>query len=263
MRAAAALALLGITAFLIALVVNAPAERIAARLLPPEIDARDVRGTLLAGTAAAVNSGAVELRRFSWRVRPAALATGHLEVRVRGHVAGGGRFEARLRRGLSEKITIEDARLHLPATRITEWLAEPPPARPGGELHARVETAVLEGRRPTRLTGRVTWRGGTITAFDETVALGDFRLDLATPEPGRITGEFTDAGQGPVGIDGTGRLGPDGTIQGEARVRIAPDADPRLLQALRFGGIPEPERPFALDFSADPARPDSWRGRLH
>lgn len=216
----AALAALGVLAYLVFLGATLPASVVAQRLAMPGVRTSDVQGTVWHGSAraevaAAGAAFAIEDLRWDWQ--PRALLAGRLGWRIAAQGAGL-RARGEVQRGLlaleGRDIAIagDAAALGAFSPLLGTW-------RPEGALDVQAPALAWDGSA-LRGTARIEWRGAAV-ALSAVRPLGAYRID-ARAEGGPANFEVTTL-DGPLRIAGRGTLTPLGRLafSGEARADAA------------------------------------------
>ncbi len=213
--------LVGTAAYLLFMVVNAP----AAKLLPmlqsrlEGVSLAGVEGRLWSGKAALVDASPVRLQDARWRFRPFALILGDLEFAVEGRL-GGESVKARVGSslfgqyylsGVEGRISASDLMYWLDLTRVkldgqldfdiaeVEWPESGFPAVSGtivwspARVAAPIELALGKARLETRIEdamtrGTLEASGGTLLVQAEVAmeADGAYRLDADIQQKGDV-----------------------------------------------------------------------------
>jgi general secretion pathway protein N len=96
---------------------------------------------------------------------------------------------------------------------------------PRGTLTATLQRAVLQGNWPVDLEGQVHWREAVMLTQGQTIALGDFDMELHGAN-GVLRGELRDRGQGPLHAHGQWQASPLGW---RLDLLLQPRSDDRAL----------------------------------
>ena len=240
--------LLGLLAFLLSLLLLAPATLVTGLLAErlTGFSVQTVEGLATEGLARGVHWRVVRIERLTWNWQALALLTGWLELRLDaddpeikliGNVAvNPGR---RLRfRDLSGRLLL--AQLGA--------LAGQPKLPLQGVVEFSLRDLYLNAAgRPQTASGVVHLLNMRAT-LGQPLNLGDFTLQLAPAHPEGIQGTIKD-NDGPLALDGTLSLLPDGRYRftGQAAVRDA--GNQALRQAMNLLGPPGGDGRWALHFS--------------
>jgi general secretion pathway protein N len=239
------LAILGVAAYSVFLVVTMPARWAAERLVPGpgRIALQEVEGTIWNGTARAAiggYAGTLAIDRIEWSFKPSRLlaARAAYDVAIRG--AG---FEARgeLARSFGgwagrDIAARADASV---ATLLAPWMRA---WRPEGNVSLAARTLDLD-RLDLRGDMRIEWTGAS-TALSEVKPLGSYRADVAAEGPAARIAVTTQSG--PLRVAGQGRLAwpSQFNFTGEARGE-GPSAQ-ALEPLLALMGARKPDGSYAI-----------------
>ena len=204
--------------------------------LPAELHVGPLEGTVWEGRATSISGAGIRADHLAWELRPTSLLAGRAVVDVRaglddGHAEGtitartgevaidglAGRLPARNLGPAASELSGEAVRLDGTITFAIERLRASYPPAP--------ELITLEGR--------AGWHEAAVTV-DHRVELGGVTTTLAS-EGGAATGMLDDTG-GPLALDGTWRLAPDGAYTMEALVDTRAGAASALEQTLEMAG---------------------------
>lgn len=164
---------LGIVAFVVSLIVSAPAH-LAARFLPPGISATYLQGTLLSGQARRFQVQGFNLGAVTWDLQPLLLLLGRIQsdvsvnqpnLRGRGNVAVG-----------FNRVQIGDARLAGDTRLLAPYLANYGVAV-SGRYNADIEALKLNDEGPQAADGNIVWRDARLES-PALLSLGDVNVTL-------------------------------------------------------------------------------------
>lgn len=240
--------LLGALAFLLSLLWLAPAtlitDTLSARL--PGFSAQRIEGRAVHGAAQGVHWRKAQIERLEWRWQPLALLNGTIGFRLK--VA-----DPDLQASVSAAINRErrwrllDALGDLSLTRVSalagfaQWPLQ-------GRLEFNLRHLELNPvGLPLTAEGVVELRDVRIT-LKQPLNLGDFTVQLTPNSPEGVRATVKDRG-GPLALDGTASLLPDGRYQFSGSVALRNADDPALRQALGLLGPPGSDGRHALNFS--------------
>lgn len=228
----------GVTAFLIFLILLFPADR-AYSLMKDNLPVvlYDISGTIWSGRAGAAVLEKRVMRALNWSVRPWAVFLGRLDLDITfdsGDIKGDGTVGF----SLAKKLRFTDVQAQVPPSELQSLLAPklPPLVQLQGSVNLDAEKIIVDqaANRAEYVKGTLIWRDAAISGFKE--PLGAFRVLFDTVDDtvvGLITSEGTD---GPVIAEGKLTLDKDGkydvNIQLAARDRARQD----IGHALRFLG---------------------------
>ncbi len=240
--------LLGLGAFLLFLLLQAPAslitDRIGARL--PGFAVQTVAGTATEGVMQGLQWRGARIEKLSWGWRPLALATGRLgfrldaddpDFKLTGQAAIGWdrqwRFQNLAGRASLEKLYALAGQPKLPLQGMVELKLQ--------------ELRLNAAGRPTTADGVVHLLNLRIT-LGQPLTLGDFEVQAMPAVPDGVQGKVQDR-NGPLALEGTFSLLPDGRYRfsGQAAVRDA--GNQPLRQAMSLLGPPDERGRWPLNFS--------------
>lgn len=164
---------LGVVAFVVSLIVSAPAH-LAVRFLPPSIKPDGLQGTLLHGQASRLRIQNFDLGAVTWNLQPLYLLLGRVQsnvsvnqtnLRGRGNVAIG-----------LNSIQIGDARLTGDTQLLAPYLANYG-VTVSGPFVADIETLRLSDEGPRAADGIIVWRGARLESPAQ-LELGDVNVTL-------------------------------------------------------------------------------------
>jgi general secretion pathway protein N len=215
-RRVAALAALGLAAYVVFLVAMLPARVVTSRLaLPPGLSLEAVEGTAWNGAARVAwrqGGAGVVLDRVQWRLQPLALLSGRVAYAIDAE-ARGLQGHARVARSLGAW-SVEDLELQGDAASVATAIPLASAWQPTGRISASAARLAWDG---TSLTGsaRATWTDASL-ALAAVRPLGSYALTLeGAGGPARIAVTTT---QGPLRIVG------DGTVDALGRVAFTGEA---------------------------------------
>lgn len=240
--------LLGVLAFLLALLWLAPAtlitDTLSARL--PGLSVQTMSGRAIHGTAQGVLWRGAQIERMEWRWQPLALLNGTMGFKLK--VA-----DPDLQASVSAVINrerrwrLEDALGDLSLTRLSA-LAGVGQVPLQGRLEFNLRHLELNPvGLPLTAEGVVELRNVRVT-LKQALNLGDFTVQLTPKQPEGVQGTAKDQG-GPLALDGTLSLLPDGRYQFSGSVALRNTGDQALRQALSLLGPPGSDGRHALNFS--------------
>lgn len=231
-------AVLGLAAYLVALVVTFPAQQ-AVGLLSPYLKNSGValatsglEGTVWSGRAAAVAVNGKPVGSVSWAISPWSLFIGRLGVHwgvqvPDGYLSGNGYV------GILGGGVLRQVEGRVPAPLLARYLpALPLPVQ--GTVSLRLDQLALEGGKLARLQGTAVWHQAAVVA-SRPVKLGDLKLSLAAKPDGGVVGRLGDGG-GPLQASGELSMTPDRRYRLNARLAVRKGAQPELEQALALLG---------------------------
>lgn len=204
------LTLVGVAAFVLFVVVTAPAAKLLPWLQPqlPGVRLGGVSGSLWSGRAQVLQAAGIPFSDVRWHLRPLTLFKGALEVAVeaqfnrqplRAH-AGLGLFAGAYVADISGSMTASDL-LFLSGMRVAEL---------DGLVDFDIDRVTGIGSGLPAMAGSVTWSPARVLAPLE-LDLGKAQLQTRI-EDGATRGQLV-AGGGVLGVKGDVRLNPDGSYQ--------------------------------------------------
>jgi len=230
--------LTGVGAFILFLIVLAPAARVypvIAEKRPLPVHLYALGGTVWHGRADVATAGDLRLEDLSWRMRPFALVLGRLETRLTFELAGHP-LQGTVGRRFGGPLYLHDVSARLPLSQIEPMFTR---ASMGleGEIALELDEAEVVDHAISVLRGRFTVSNATIGA-PLNLTLGSYVMDL-TSEGGIVRGVLSDGG-GPLRLEGVVTLKPDGSYQLTAQFAARDANRPELIQALNMVGTPGP-----------------------
>jgi general secretion pathway protein N len=235
---------LGVGAFVIFALVTFPASIVLSRLGSAGITASGVSGSIWNGQAQVLQIHGSNVGSVEWDLHVLPLFTLHLNADVKvSRVDGFATTELSV--GPGGKVTLEGLTASLPLAALNL----PQFAGWSAQLNGKFARLTLEQGWPTHVDG-------TLDALDVTGTwrkpenVGSYRLvfDPAASTAEMLQGALSNAGDGPVQIDGTVRLKPDRTYEVDALVATRSNTPPNLARALEFLGPPDEQgrRQFSM-----------------
>jgi general secretion pathway protein N len=221
---------LGVGAFVIFALVTFPASVVLSRLGPLGVNAAGVSGSIWNGKAQVLQVRGVQVGTVEWDLHVLALFTLHLNADVKvSRVDGFANTEVSI--GPNGNVTLNGLTASLPLRALPNNVA------PGW-------SAMLNGKF-TRLTLEKGWPthvDGSLDAIDVTgparkpVNVGSYRIvfDPATASAEMLQGAVSDAGDGPLQINGTVRLKSDRSYEVDALLGTKPNTPRQLAKALEY-----------------------------
>ncbi len=240
--------LLGVLAFFLSLLWLAPAtlitDTLSARL--PGLSVQTMSGRAIHGTAQGLRWRGAQIERLEWRWQPLTLLNGTIGFKLK--VA-----DPDLQLTTSAAINQErrwrwqDLRGQLPLARLGALAGLGSlPLQGRMELNLR-QFELNPAGLPLTAEGVVELREVRVT-LKQPLNLGDFTVQLTPKLPEGVQGTVKDEG-GPLALDGTLSLLPDGRHQFSGFVALRNAGDQALRQALSLLGPPGSDGRYALNFS--------------
>jgi general secretion pathway protein N len=227
---------LGVGAFLLFAVVTFPASVVMGWLGSTGIQAGGVSGTIWNGRAQVLQIQGANIGSVEWKLHALPLLTLHANADVKVTRIDGF-AQTQLSMGPGGTISLKSLAASLPLSAL------PGGAIPGGwagTLNARFSELTLEKGWPTKVNGNLEVLDLTGPARKPAKA-GSYRVlfDPAASTAEVLKGAISDAGDGPLQVNGTIQLKPDRSYAVSALVAARPDAPRDLVQALEFLGPPD------------------------
>lgn len=240
--------LLGLAAFLLFLLLSAPAtlltDQIGARLAG--FSAQAAEGTATDGAMLGASWRGVRVERLTWRWRPLALFAGRLEfdlktddpeIKLTGNAA----------LGLSRQTAVRNLAGRLPLAKLGNLAGSAKPPLDGlAEIDLR-ELALSPAGRPLAARGAIRLQNLRAT-FGPPLNLGDYVVQLDSAGAEGVRGQAKDNG-GPLALEGALNVLPDGRYRFNGQAAIRDAGNPALRQAMSLLGPPGGDGRWALNFS--------------
>ena len=240
------LSLLGLGAFLVALVVLFPAAPIVDRLRPNlgPVALEGVSGGAFAGRVARARSTddllPLEFSDVTWRLAPTTLPGGG-GARV-GFAGYGGGGEGLVRRTWGGDIVVEDFRMNARAKAL-EPLLPAPIAAFDGRIDVELAELRIENELLERVEGRLGWTDAVLER-PAAVRFGDVEIGVA-PDGAAHSGTI-EAGGGDVAASGTFTLAKNGDYTLDVLATPAASAPPAVTDALRRAATPDAQGRYRI-----------------
>lgn len=201
----------GIAAYVLFLVLSAPAAKLLPYLQPHLSGVRlaGVSGTLWSGRAAQLTIGSVPLTGVNWGLRPLALLTGAVEYRVKAQL-NGQPLTAHVGRGLFAGAYVSDVSVRVAASDLLFWSGLHQVGVDGDLLVHLDEVENIDAGGLPAVAGTVTWTPAMVRAPLE-LNLGEAHLETRI-EDGISRGQLTADG-GALTLTGEVTANPDGHYQ--------------------------------------------------
>ena len=241
------LGLLGLAAFLIAVIVLFPAapviQRIEPQLGPVALDG--VSGRLYKGAISRVvyDDGILplEFSDVNWTLDPLALIRGTgADVRFDGYGGGGSGNVVRTWGG---DLKVSDFAMNVDARRL-EALLPLPIAQFSGALVADIRSLMVEGELLTEVDGTITWNDAVLEQ-PMSARLGDVTVQIAKDGPESHLVNVNAVG-GELQIEGTINLAQDGDFSTNLLLTPSNEATIDVIDGLRRFARPEPDGRYRL-----------------
>ena len=242
MRRAGLLLAAGVGTYLLILLANFPAARLAAHLQQQyaPLVFHSVSGSVFSGSAARVERDALVAGPVHWRFRPSGLLKGRLEYRLQGDLMQEP-FEGRVGVDLAGRIHLQEAQVVLDPASLVE-LYSPVGMTTTGRMVLHVESLELQDGFPGHLSGQLLWSDAGVTA-PVSLVLGEVRVQLGS-EADRITGEVSNTGDTRV----SGSLGLSAAHDYSVDLQLTPGrtTSVEVVEFLKSWGQPGPGGSYRL-----------------
>jgi general secretion pathway protein N len=223
--------LTGVVAYLLFLVVSAPAAKVLPWLQPrmPDVQFSVVDGSLWSGRALTVQAAPVQLNDVSWSLRPLALLTGRLEFAVDAELRGR-EVEGRAGRALFGQPYLAAVQGRVAASDLLRWSGQRQQVKLAGDLAFDLERVVWAAQAGVpAIAGTLVWSPAQVLAPLE-LSLG--RAELVTRiEEAASRGELQASG-GALRVTADVVMNPDGKYSLDARIQQQGDAPPAVTEFL-------------------------------
>jgi general secretion pathway protein N len=235
---------LGVGAFVIFALVTLPASIVLSRLGSAGIHASGVSGSIWNGKAQVLQVQGMNVGSVEWDLHVLPLFTLHLNADVKVSRVDGFAATA-LSVGPGGKVTLKGLTASLPLSAINNpqfngWT---------GQLNARFARLTLDKGWPTEVDGSLDV--ADVTGPPRKPAnVGSYRVvfDPAASTAELLQGAVSDAGNGPLQINGTIKLKADRSYEIDALVAAKGNTPQNLARALEFLGPPDAQgrRQFSM-----------------
>jgi general secretion pathway protein N len=227
---------LGVGAFLIFTLATLPASVVLSRLGSSGIYAGGVSGTIWNGRAQVLQVQGANVGSVEWKLHALPLLTAHANADVKVTRIDGF-AQTQLSVGPTGTMNFKSLTASMPMSAL------PPNAIPGGwagTINGRFEQLTLQNGWPTKVNGSLEVLDLNGPARKPSKA-GSYRIlfDPAASTAEVLKGAISDAGDGPLQVNGTVQLKPDRSYAVDALIAARPDAPRNLVQALEFLGPPD------------------------
>jgi|GEM_PF-1166403 len=227
------LLLVGGIAFLVFLPALAPAYLVMLAVPGDNVGITGIGGSIWNGSAERVSIDGFTLNATRWKLKPAALLSGGLELHVVTSWAGG-EFEGDLRAGITGALGISNASIFGSLDELSSGM----PLSVAGQMSLVIEKATLADNWPTTLLAELNVRGLTAPqpGSDTAALVGDYSVifsNESVSEENPLVGTVIDTG-GPLDLDGTITLLPPNQYLLDVKITPETSAAPALTQGLQF-----------------------------
>lgn len=224
----------GVVAFVLALLIHAPATLVFKLLQSPQLTALPygLQGSLGRGQMAGIGiQNQTALRQLSWELKPLSLLWGRIRFDLQSRDTA--LLEGQLSFGLFGGSRIDQLRYAGPLKPLLASAGQPF-APVDGEINLQLETLRLAQGRVQTLDGTLRLGGLAWTLARDPLLLGDFQA-LLSSEDGTLIAKLESL-SGPIELNGEARLLPDQSHVYEIRMRPKADAPPMLRNLLSSAG---------------------------
>jgi general secretion pathway protein N len=241
--------LLGLCAWLLFMVWRLPAGvAYAMAPLPQELPLKfaGLHDTVWQGGAQQIQYQDKRLASGLWELSPWGLMVGQVDVGIT-LLNDDSYLEAQLEMPIGGgDLSFSDVEGRMPVSQLQQLLATIPlPLE--GELSLKLDKLVVTSSgQLQRAEGRVVWyKAGVQLA--EKLQFGDLQMTLHSRDEGVIEGLIHDSG-GPLQLQATLTLSPDGSYQLQGQVKANETAAPALQNSLAMLGKPDSQGRYPLNF---------------
>ncbi len=239
MRLRSRLLATGIVTLLVGVCVFFPARVAYQWLAPPGVALAGIDGTIWRGRAREADVSGFYLRNLEWRLRPLALFTGELALKLSADT-GGGFIESDIGLRSGGRVTMTDSRAALSLQSLQGALGMP---GLDGKVNAQFERLSLRDGLPVAAVGTVEI-ADLLAPLVDRGPLGGYRAEFFTQQSGVLASvEDTD---GLVDLAGSLQIAPDRTIQFVAQVAVKNTTPAHLREQMKFLGTPNARGQYEL-----------------
>lgn len=222
----------GLLAFAAILVARLPASWLVPTGKNAALSCVSIEGTLWSGACGGLIVQRLPLGDLSWELQPLKLLRAQLGARVT-LTRGAAHASADVALGLSGRLAANAVQADLP---LDPQLFPGLPAQLRGDAHVELAHAEVVHGVITQLAGKIEVhnledRAGAVTPLGSYVVT----FPAGGSEP---IGQVHDLG-GPLSVEGTLRLTRQGGFDVQTLVATRPEADPELVNSIRFLGSPD------------------------
>jgi hypothetical protein len=240
--------LLGALTFVLSLLWLAPATLVTDRIVErlPGFSVQTVEGRATEGSARGVQWRGVRLDRLHWNWWAPALWTGWLEFRLDADDPEI-KLSGKVAVNPDRRLRVRDASGRLPLAQASALAGQSGlPLQGVVEFNLR-ELSLTAAGRPQTADGVIHLLDTRIT-LGQPLNLGAFTVQLTPASPEGIQGAVQDQG-GPLALEGTLNLLPDGHYRFAGRAAVRDDDNPALRQAMNLLGPPGGDGRWVLNLA--------------
>jgi general secretion pathway protein N len=236
---------LGLSAFILLLLVTLPAQVVVGRLGKFGVEATGVSGSIWNGQAALVRIRNVPLGQLEWNLHVLKLLTGRASASVA--VRQGDAFaQGDISATLSGRLTLNDVSASWP---LASLAAAGLPAGWMGTATARLSELIVENGLPVAITGTID-AANLVGPANRPAQLGSYRATFPSSAGGAgdgIAADLKDV-EGPLAVTAILRVQRDRSYLIEGQIATRPDAPSQVVSALQYLGEADASgrRPFSL-----------------
>lgn len=237
------LIILGLIAYVVAMVVLFPAAPVVERIKPQlgQVAIEGVSGKLYKGLLNSVRSTddllPLEFNNVGWTLAPGTLLKGGAGASI-SFEGYGGEGEGLVSRSWNGDINVNDLTFTLQAKEL-ETLLPVPIASFNGELVGDISKITLQNELLTEFDGTLIWNDAELESpIRANLVEVRVQIDPQGDESHRVT---LDSSGGDVILDGTVDITASGDFSADILFTPSADAPPELLNALRQIGSPDAE----------------------
>jgi general secretion pathway protein N len=238
---------LGIGAFLILGLITLPASAVLSFFHPPGVTLAGISGSIWKGRAQAVRSGTTHVGSVEWALNILPLFTGKVGADVRV-TRPDGFAQGSIAAAPGGRITLRGFNASLPVSAL------PPNVVRGGwtgTLNVKLTEAVVDNAWPVAVTGTIEV-ADLVGPANRPAALGSYKVVFPAEGAGTadaLTGALTDAGGGPLAVNGTVQLKKDRSYLLSGLIATRPGAPGDMTRTLEILGEPDAQgrREFTIE----------------
>ncbi|SCZ64898.1 type II secretion system protein N [Thiohalomonas denitrificans] len=233
---------LGLVAYLLFAVMMLPAQKALGFAVPQlksqgvSIAASGVAGSIWSGRMDALSVNGFGLQQIRWDLNPLSLLTGRIGGDWNMNWQGA-RLQGYASATPDGRALLKNVQADSPADEFAGFI--PIPLSLGGNITLDLQELRLEEGRPVSAEGTAIWTDAAFIAPLD-ASLGDLRVVLKPREGGGVDAEIQDGG-GPLRLEGTLKLEPNGTYRLNANLGTRPGASSALEENLAMLGRRNPE----------------------
>jgi hypothetical protein len=229
-----------VAAFSVTVLIRLPATALTL-LLPHQVHCDDPSGTLWQGACGQFQGGGLALNDLHWTLHPGSLLGARLRLDLQcGDPRAAGRGTVTVRPG--GDVEIETLSAQLPLMGGLPFF----PTGWSGEIDLAIPRAQLASGRLAAIVGTATVQ--QLRSIRPALELGSLQLEFPPAVAGPAVGSLRDLG-GPLALQGTVQLTPDGGFELNAMLAARDPANADLQQMLQLLGPPDSQGRHELSLS--------------